>query len=208
MPTPANATCVSIRTRTYRDRPRIDRPRSRASIEAWNHSFRPALTGHPQSRNDRLRLAALAYLDRYKGQSRDHAASDLRGYLSWCADRDVHPLAATRVQIELWVRWMQETRGLRPATVSRRVSVMAGFYRTCVVDDVLERSPAEFVRRPRVPAESATLGFTHLQFEALLAAGRDSANRHSRGDNRGCLHVLCLLQRLVDRRRPRLRSKA
>jgi hypothetical protein len=73
---------------------------------------------------------------------------------------------------------MQETRGLRPATVSRRVSVVAGFYRTCVIDAVLERSPAQFVRRPRVPAESPTLGFTHLQFEALLAAGRDSANRH------------------------------
>jgi len=62
--------------------------------------------------------------------------------------------------------------------VSRRVSVVAGFYRTCVIDAVLERSPAQFVRRPRVPAESPTLGFTHLQFEALLAAGRDSANRH------------------------------
>jgi hypothetical protein len=24
---------------------------------------------------------------------------DLRGYLSWCADRDVDPLAATRVQV-------------------------------------------------------------------------------------------------------------
>jgi len=138
----------------------------------------PALTGDAQTRADRLRLAALAYLARYKGQSRDHAASDLRGYLGWCADRDLDPLAATRVQIELWVRWMQETRGLRPATVSRRVSVIAGFYRTSVIDAVLERSPAQFVRRPRVPAESPTLGFTHLQFEALLAAGRDSANRH------------------------------
>ena len=75
----------------------------------------PALTGDAQTRADRLRLAALAYLARYKGQSRDHAASDLRGYLSWCAERDLDPLAATRVQIELWVRWMQETRGLRPA---------------------------------------------------------------------------------------------
>jgi hypothetical protein len=92
----------------------------------------PALTGHAKTRADRLRLAALAYLARYKGQSRDHAASDLRGYLSWCADRGVDPLAATRVQIEVWVRWMQETRGLRPATVSRRVSIIAGFYRTCV----------------------------------------------------------------------------
>jgi integrase/recombinase XerD len=32
------------------------------------------------------------------------------------------------------------------------------------------------VRRPAVPAESPTLGFTHLQFEALLTAARESAN--------------------------------
>ena len=32
------------------------------------------------------------------------------------------------------------------------------------------------MRRPSVPAESPTLGFTHLQFEALLTAARESAN--------------------------------
>jgi integrase/recombinase XerD len=41
---------------------------------------------------------------------------------------------------------------------------------------MLEHSPAEHVRRPSVPAESLTLGFTHLQFEALLTAARQSVN--------------------------------
>jgi hypothetical protein len=40
---------------------------------------------------------------------------------------------------------MQETRRYKPSTVSRRTSVLAGFYRTCVIDGVLEHSPAEFV---------------------------------------------------------------
>ncbi len=53
---------------------------------------------------------------------------------------------------------------------------MAGFYRTAVIDGVLDHSLAEHVRRPSVPPESPTLGFTHLQFEAMLTAGRESAN--------------------------------
>jgi integrase len=60
--------------------------------------------------------------------------------------------------------------------VSRRFSVTAGFYRTCVIDGLLEHSPAEHVRRRSVPPESPTLGFTHLQFEALLTAARESAD--------------------------------
>src|SRR5713101_5857458 len=71
---------------------------------------------------------------------------------------------------------MQEIRRFKPSTVSRRFSVTAGFYRTCVIDGLLEHSPAEHVRRPPVPPESPTLGFTHLQFEALLTAARQSGN--------------------------------
>ena len=71
---------------------------------------------------------------------------------------------------------MQEIRRFKPSTVSRRFSVTAGFYRTRVLDSVLEHSPAEHVRRPSVPAGSPTLGFTHLQFEALLTAARESDN--------------------------------
>ena len=53
---------------------------------------------------------------------------------------------------------------------------MAGFYRTCVIDQVIAASPADYVRRPNVPAESPTLGLSHLQFEALLSASRLSVN--------------------------------
>ena len=125
---------------------------------------------------DQLRLAVAAYLARFKGSSRYHTASDLRCYLAWCAQRGLDPLAARRPHLELYIRWMQEVRRFKPSTVSRRFSVAAGFYRTCVIDGLLEHSPAEHVRRPSVPPESPTLGFTHLQFEALLTTARDSAN--------------------------------
>jgi integrase/recombinase XerD len=71
---------------------------------------------------------------------------------------------------------MQEIRRFKPSTVSGRFSVTAGFYRTCVIDGLLEHSPAEHVRPPSVPPESPTLGFTHLQFEALLTAARESSS--------------------------------
>ncbi len=66
-------------------------------------------------------------------------------------------MAAQRPYLELCIRWMQEIRRFKPSTVSRRFSVAAGFYRTCVLDGALEHSPAEHVRRPVVPAESLTV---------------------------------------------------
>ena len=126
--------------------------------------------------SDVLRRAVAGYLARYKGLSRSHTESDLRVFLGWCTERGLEPLAAQRPHIELYVRWMQEVRRFKPSTVSRRISIVAGFYRTCVIDQILASSPAEHVRRPNVPPESPTLGLTHLQFEAMLTAARESAN--------------------------------
>jgi integrase/recombinase XerD len=105
----------------------------------------------PPARLDPLRMAAAAYLARFKGLSRMHTESDLRAFLTWCVERGVDPLATSRPYIELYVRWMQEQRRPAASTVSRRLSVVAGFYRTCVIDGVLDHSPAEYVRRPSVP---------------------------------------------------------
>jgi integrase/recombinase XerD len=125
---------------------------------------------------DLLRVAVAAYLARYKGLSRYHTESDLLVFLRWCADRGHDPLALRRVDVELFVRWLQEVRRFKPSTVSRRLSVVICFYRTCVIDAILDSSPAAYVRRPPVAAESPTLGLSHLQFEAMLVAARTSTN--------------------------------
>lgn len=123
-----------------------------------------------------VRAAVSAFLGRYRGQTRVHTESDLRVFLRWCADHDLDPLAAVRVDIERYVRWLQDVRRYQPSTVSRRLSVVVGFYRVCVIDAILEHSPADYVRRPTVPAESPTLGLGHLQFEALITTARKSSN--------------------------------
>jgi site-specific recombinase XerD len=123
-----------------------------------------------------LRAAVAAHLGRYRGQTRLQTESDLRGFLRWCIDQDLDPLAAVRVDIERYVRWLQDVRRQQPSTVSRRLAVVVGFYRVCVIDAILAHSPAEHVRRPTVPAESPTLGLGHLQFEALITTARLSTN--------------------------------
>lgn len=134
----------------------------------------PLRASHPEEAA--LRQAVVAHLARYTGQTRIHTESDLRALLAWCAERRLDPLTAHRVHVELYVRWMQETRRYKPATISRWLSVVIGFYRTAVIDGVLAASPADHVRRPHVPPESPTLCLSHLQFEAMLHAARTSAN--------------------------------
>jgi hypothetical protein len=95
----------------------------------------------PAPFTDGPRLAVAAYLARFKGSSREHTESDLRCYLAWCAERGLDPLAAQRPHLELYIRWMQEVRRFRPSTVSRRFSVAAGFYRTCVLDGIFRIRP-------------------------------------------------------------------
>ena len=149
------------------------RPLAKPSIA--EHRVDMAVTAtSDQSRE--LGLAAVAHLSRYRGTSREHTESDLRVFFNWCQDRQLAPLAAQRNDLDLYLRWLQDVRRFKPSTVSRRLSVVAGFYRTCVIDSVLEHSPADYVRRPSVPPESPTLGLTHLQFEAILTAARESTN--------------------------------
>ena len=125
-----------------------------------------------------LRAAVAAYLGRYRGESRVHTGSDLMVFLTWCAGQELDPLKLGRVEIERYVRWLQEVRRYWPSTVSRRLSVVVGFYRVCVIDQILTHSPADYVCRSPMPAESPTLGRGHLQFEALLTTARLSDNRN------------------------------
>src|ERR1019366_8913011 len=58
-----------------------------------------------------------------------------------------------RADIECFARDL-EARGRARATVTRRLSTIAGFYRYAVEEEILDHSPAAHVRRPRLDYES------------------------------------------------------
>ena len=119
---------------------------------------------------DEARLAIAGFLARYSGATRVSYATDLRQYFSWCAQHDLEVFAARRGHIELYARTLEE-RGLARATIGRRLSTVAGFYRFAVIDGAIEASPAEYVRRPKIDTESATLGLDRMELGAFIAQG-------------------------------------
>ena len=121
------------------------------------------------------RLAAAGFLARYTGRTREAYAADLKTYLTWCTNRHLDVFAVTRAHIEVYVRWLEEDRHLAPATVARRLSTVIGFYRCLAIDGRLEKSPADYVRRPRVSPDSQALGMDRMQLGALVAAARGSS---------------------------------
>jgi hypothetical protein len=98
----------------------------------------------------------------------------------------------------------QRCRRLRPGdspvqAIDRLAAILRG---SGVLPDVrhdglLEDSPAEHVRRPAVSAESPTLGFTHLQFGALLTG----QERRSRPFHRPFFSSSSAASAALDRRR-------
>ena len=117
---------------------------------------------------DDARLAAAGFLARYSGSTRYSYSGDMRQFFAWCAQVNVGVFEVRRGHLELWARTMEE-RGLARATMSRRLSTVAGFYRVCVLDGIVEHSPAEHVRRPKMVTESATLGLDRMELAAFIA---------------------------------------
>ncbi len=82
---------------------------------------------------------------------------DLRCFWQWCADRDLAPLHAKRPHVELYLRHLEE-RGYAPATISRRVSTLAGLFRYAVLDElVTEVVPGPVELEVAVPRSTPTV---------------------------------------------------
>jgi len=70
--------------------------------------------------------------------------------------------------------------GAARATVGRRLSTVAGFYRYCVEEELLTHNPAANVRRPRLRHEATISGLDRNELGAFLVqAGLSSSRDHA-----------------------------
>jgi len=129
--------------------------------------------------SDPERVALAGFLAGYRGLTREAYALDLRQFSSWCRARSLALFAVRRADIESFARDL-EARGRARATVTRRLSTIAGFYKYAVEEELLGSSPAAHVRRPRVDYESHAVALDRNELGALLvAAGLGTAGEHA-----------------------------
>jgi site-specific recombinase XerD len=64
---------------------------------------------------------------------REGCDEHLRYWFTWCDQVGLRAFEAQPPHLELWARLLEE-RGLARATISRRLSTLAGFYRFAVID--------------------------------------------------------------------------
>ena len=125
------------------------------------------------------RLALAGFLAGDSGLTRGAYELDLRQYASWCQQRHLRLFQARRAGIACFARG-RGARGRARATITRRLCTIAGFYRYAAGEDLLERSPAAHVRRPRPDYDSHASGLDRNELGALLvAAGLGSPAGHA-----------------------------
>ena len=117
---------------------------------------------------DPERVALAGFLAGYRGLTREAYALDLRQLTTWCRARSPPLFTVCRADIESFARELQ-VRGRARATGTRRLCTIAGFYKYAVEEELLEHSPAAFVR-PRLDYESHAVALDRNELGALLVA--------------------------------------
>jgi site-specific recombinase XerD len=150
------------------------------SRQRWRRRYRlsrsTAFRRSPAMRTRNWRLVT-AFLVGYPPNSSRAYFSDLKGWYVWCAEMGVHPLAARRHHVDVWVRQLSQEpqaatgRPASPASIARRLSCLSKFYDYGIKDaELLEHSPVANVRRPKVSDDSSTVGLTAAELDRLLSA--------------------------------------
>ena len=115
------------------------------------------------------RLALAGFLAGYSGLAREAYGLDLRQFASWCHQHHLRLFSVRRAGIACFARDLG-ARGRARAAITRRLCTVAGFCRYAAGEELLDRSPAVHVRRPRLDYESHATGLDRNEIGALLAA--------------------------------------
>ena len=126
-----------------------------------------------------VREAVISFITGYAARlTRLAYANDLTLWARHCDEQGLQPLLdVRRTHIERYARLLEE-QDRAPATVGRRLSTIAGFYRWCVDEGIVAHSPAANVRRPRRLAESPRAGLTRPELKDWLDAA-DAEGGHT-----------------------------
>jgi site-specific recombinase XerD len=111
--------------------------------------------------------------------TRDAYALDLRQFVRWCTEHNVALFAVRRADIECFGREL-EAKGKARATVARRLTTTAGFYRYAEEEGLIAVSPGAHVRRPRVDMESHAVGLDRNEVGGMpVVAGLGHPRDHA-----------------------------
>jgi hypothetical protein len=102
---------------------------------------------------------------------------DVRGWLDWCAGRDLDPLKATFLDVNAYAREL-EAVPLAATTVARKLSGVSSWYDFLVKLRALDGNPVSGADRPYVNRDhSATVGLSPGEVDALLARAEVAGER-------------------------------
>lgn len=77
--------------------------------------------------------------------------SDIRVFLAWAQERKLDARKAQRTDLDDFL-WAQRERGLKPASLFRKVESLKSYFAFETLEERLPESPAETLRTPRIPA--------------------------------------------------------
>lgn len=94
--------------------------------------------------------------------------SDIGAFYAWAAEKKLAPVKAGRSDLDDFL-WSQRERGLKPASLFRKVESLKSYFGFEMLESNLPESPAETLRTPRIPARLPKF-LTKDEAARLLAA--------------------------------------
>ena len=94
--------------------------------------------------------------------------TDINRYFAWAQDKKLNPCKAQRSDLDDFL-WAERERGLKPATLFRKIESLKSYFSFETLEGRLSESPAETLRTPRIPARLPKF-LTKEEAARLLAA--------------------------------------